>query len=259
MRNNTISQKRQNRILEQLYTKGEVNVKDLSVEFNVTPITIRRDLDTLSEKGLIDRIHGGAVMTKKLRDEALFIEKGNRYINEKSRIGQIAASLIKEDDTVFLNSGSTTLEVIKHLKGKHIRIITNNAAAINVERDPLVEVFLVGGEYREASHSLIGDMAQETLSHVYSSCTILGVNGISRQFGLSTNVQQETSVNRIMVERCHGSIIVVADSSKIGIVSNFSTASIDRVSVLITDDKIKPEQVSEFESLGIKVITTKEQ
>jgi len=259
MRNNAISQKRQNRILEQLYKKGEVNVKDLSSEFSVTPITIRRDLDTLSEKGLIDRIHGGAIMTKKLRDEALFIEKGHRYISEKARIGQIAASLIKEDDTVFLNSGSTTLEVIKHLKGKRVRVITNNAAVLNVERDPQIEIFLVGGEYRETSQSLIGDMAQETLSHVFSSCTILGVNGISRQFGLTTNVQQETSVNRIMVERCHGSVIVVADSSKIGIVSNFSTASINSVSTLITDEKIKDEQVSEFENMGIKVITTKEQ
>jgi DeoR family transcriptional regulator, fructose operon transcriptional repressor len=259
MRNNAISQKRQNRILEQLYTKEEVNVKELSSEFNVTPITIRRDLDTLSEKGLIDRVHGGAIMTKKLRDEALFTEKGHRNIDEKTKIGEIAASLIKEDDTVFLNSGSTTLEIIKNLKGKHVRVITNNAAAINVERDAQVELFLVGGEYREASQSLIGDMAQETLSQVYSSCTILGVNGISKQFGLTSNVQQETSINRIMVERCHGSVIVVADSSKIGIVSNFSTASIDRVSVLITDDKINSDQISEFEQLGIKVITTKEQ
>jgi len=259
MRNNAISRKRQNRILEQLYTNGEVNVKELSAEFSVTPITIRRDLDTLSEKGLIDRIHGGAVMTKKLRDEALFIEKGHRNINEKSQIGKIAASFIKEDETVFINSGSTTLEVIKHIKGKHVKVITNNAAAINVERDPQVELFLVGGEYRETSQSLIGDMAQETLSHVYSSWTILGVNGISMQFGLTTNVQQETSVNRMMVERCHGSVIVVADSSKIGIVSNFSTSEIEKVSILITDDKADPHQILEFEQLGIKVITPKEQ
>lgn len=259
MRNNTISQRRQDRILEQLYEKGEVNVKELSFEFCVTPITIRRDLDTLSEKGLIDRIHGGAIMTKKLRDEALFIEKGYRNIDEKSHIGQIAASFIKEDETVFINSGSTTLEVIKQLSRKHVRVITNNAAAISAHKDSLVELFLVGGEYREASQSLIGDMAQETLSHVYSSWTILGVNGISTQFGITTNVQQETSVNRIMVERCHGSVIVVADSSKIGIVSNFSTASIEKVSILITDDKADPTKISEFEKLGIKVITTKDQ
>ncbi len=258
MRNNTISQRRQDRILAQLYEKGEVNVKELSFEFSVTPITIRRDLDTLSEKGLIDRIHGGALMTKKLRDEALFIEKGHRNIDEKSHIGQIAASFVQEDDTVFINSGSTTLEVIKHLKGK-VRVITNNAAAIGAHKDSQVELFLVGGEYREASQSLIGDMAQETLSNVFSTWTILGVNGISTKFGITTNVQQETSVNRIMVERCHGSVIVVADSSKIGIVSNFSTASIDKVSILITDDKAEASKIAEFEKMGIKVITTKDQ
>jgi DeoR family fructose operon transcriptional repressor len=254
MRNNAISQKRQNKIMEYLQAAGEVSVNEISTEFNVTPITIRRDLDALSEKGMLERIHGGAILTKKLRDEALFTEKGIRHISEKSRIGKAAAALINENDTVFLNSGSTTLEVLKNLKGKNVRVITNNVAAINVERDPLVELFLVGGEYREASRSLIGDLAQETLSHVISSCTILGANGISKSFGLTSSVQQETSVNRLMVERCHGPVIVLADSSKIGIVSNFPTATIDQVSILITDEKADKEQISSFETLGIKVI-----
>lgn len=254
MRNNTISKKRQNKIMEKLYVEGEVSVNDLSQEFNVTPITIRRDLDVLSHENMLDRIHGGAVLTKEYRDEALFIEKGNQHVCEKANIGKIAASMIKEDATVFINSGSTTLEVIKNLKGKRVRIITNNVASINVEKDPLIELFLVGGEYRADSQSLVGDMAHETISQIISSCTILGVNGISTKFGLTSSVQQETSVNRMMVERCHGPIIVLADSSKLGIVSNFSTATIDKVSVLITDKLANKDQILAFQQMGIEVI-----
>ncbi|MGL1892542.1 MAG: DeoR/GlpR family DNA-binding transcription regulator [Spirochaetaceae bacterium] len=254
MRNNVISQNRQNLIIKKLHAEGEVNVNDLSVEFNVTPITIRRDLNTLGDKGLLYRIHGGAILTEMLRSESLFSEKGHQHISEKAKIGKIAASLINDEDTVFLNSGSTTLEVIKHLTGKHVKVITNNVAVLNIPRDPLIEIFLVGGEFREASQSLVGDMAKDTLSNVYSSCTILGANGINKSFGLTSSVQQETSINRLMVERCHGPVIVLADSSKIGVVSSFSTASLNQITTLITDKNADETEISSFKDLGINVI-----
>lgn len=254
MRNNVISQNRQNQIMGKLETEGEVSVNELSEEFNVTPITIRRDLNVLSNKGLLARIHGGAVLAKKLKNEALFAEKGHQHVSEKEKIGKIAAGMIQDEDTVFLNSGSTTLEVIKHLEGKRVRVITNNVAVLNIKKDPLVELFLVGGEYREASQSIVGDMAKDTLSNVYSSCTILGANGISKSFGLTSSVQQETSINRLMVERCHGPVIVLADSSKIGVVSSFSTATLSQITTLITDEHADKVEISHFEKMGINVI-----
>jgi DeoR family transcriptional regulator, fructose operon transcriptional repressor len=254
MRNNAISKRRQDQILELLHQTDKVNVKELSDMFDVSPITIRRDLDTLCDNGYVDRIHGGAVLKRNHRDEALFQEKGLQHIVEKRNIAKAAAEMIKEDATVFLNSGSTTLEVIKQIKNNHVRVITNNAATICVEKDPQVELFLVGGEYREASQSLIGDIAQQSLANVISSCTILGVNGINERFGLTSSVQQETSVNRTMVEQCNGPVIVVADSSKIGAVSNFPSVAIDAVTILITDSQADKEHLRAFEKSGIQVI-----
>ena len=252
MRNNKISQTRQQQILEKLESEGSVTVNNLSQDFDVSPITIRRDLDFLSQKGHLDRTHGGARLKKELRDEALFSEKGSQHVDEKALIGKAAAEMINPGDTIFLNSGSTTLEVIKHLKDKHVRIITNNAAALTVERDPQIELFILGGEYREASQSLVGDMTLLSLSQVYSSTTILGVNGISME-GLTSSVQHETSVNRLMIERSHGSIIVLADSSKLGVVSNFLTSPIENVTTLITDKNADPEIIEKFKNINIDI------
>ncbi len=248
-----ISKKRHKKIIEKLKTDGRVNVNDLSQDFDVSPITIRRDLDQLSESGLVERIHGGALIGSKMREEALFTEKGNRFTAEKASIGKLAASLINEGDTVYLNSGSTVLEVLKSLKGKHVRVITNNAATLSVARDPQVELFLSGGEYRVASCSLVGDIALNTLENIFSSCTVLGTNSISTEHGLTSSVQQETSVNRLMVEHCNGPVYVVADSSKLERVSNFFTIPLSKITALITDHNADPLVVSYFEKAGVSV------
>lgn len=251
----SISKKRQKKIIEKLNEAGKASVNDLSRDLDVSPITIRRDLDSLSQEGIIERIHGGALINPEKLNEALFTEKGHQHVIEKEAIGKLAADLLNEGDTVYLNSGSTTLEVLKHLQDKHVRIITNNAAAIEIPRDPKVELFLVGGEYRDSSRSLVGDMALNTLQHIFSSCTILGTNSISPEYGLTSSVQQETSVNKLMVEHCNGPVIVLADSSKLGTISNFSTVPIDKISILVTDRNADPYMIEKFSKVGVKVYT----
>lgn len=255
MRNNEISRKRQDHIMEIIQRQGEVNVKRLSYQFHVTPITIRRDLDSLTAMGRVHRIHGGAILKRDYMEEALFDEKGLQNMVEKRRIAATAAKLIEDNALVFLNSGSTTLEVLKQITDKHVRIITNNAASTTLQLDPQVELFLVGGEYRKSSQSLVGDMAIQSLSNVISSTTILGTNGINEKFGLTTMVQQEIGVNRMMVDQCNGPIVVLADSSKIGVISNFSSVPIEKISILITDDKADKQHLESFEALGIHIIT----
>lgn len=239
--------------MNRLESAGRVSVSDLSEDLEVSPITIRRDLESMSQKGLLDRTHGGARLKKDLRVEDRFLDKGKSHVSEKLLIGQFAADMVENDSTIFLNSGSTTLEVLKHIKDKHVRVITNNLAAVAIPRDPSVELFLLGGECRESSQSLVGDIALLTLSQAYSSYTFLGVNGIDSVIGLTSSVQQETSINRLMAERCQGTVIVVADSSKLGTVSNFLTMPLDGVDVLVTDDGADPETVEKIKSTGILV------
>jgi DeoR family fructose operon transcriptional repressor len=257
MGNNAISRKRHDEILQRLNEAGRVNVNDLSRDFEVSKITIRRDLDMLSEEGLLDRVHGGALARKRHPNELLFSEKGHTNIPEKDAIGRAAAAMLNDGDTLLLNGGSTTLQVIKHLNGKKIRVITNNAAAISIPRDPDVELIMVGGEHRGASHSLVGDLAVLTLSQVYGACAMLGTNGIDPQFGLTSSVYQETSVNRVMIERTRGPVIVLADHTKIGVVSNFETTAIENIDTLITDDHISPEMIDAFTAAGVRVIVAR--
>ena len=254
MRNNAISRNRQHQILQYLQKSGKVFVNDLSRDFAVSPITIRRDLDVLGGEGLLDRIHGGAMVKRGRPNELLFSEKDHANIHEKGAIGRAAARMLQNGDTVLLNGGSTTLQVIKHLTGKNVRVITNNAAAIGIDRDPLVELIVVGGEHRGTSHSLVGELAMLSLSQVYGTCAMLGTNGIDAQFGLTSSVYQETGINRVMIERSKGPVVVLADHSKIGIVSNFKTTSIERINTLITDSHADPRVVHGLEQTGLHVV-----
>lgn len=239
--------------MQRLYETGKVNVNELSRDFDVSPITIRRDLDQLGEDGMLDRVHGGA-MIKKGNNELLFSEKDHTNIQEKDAIGRAAADMLVDGDTVLLNSGSTTLQVLRHIGSKKVRIITNNAAAMNVDRDPLVELIIVGGEHRATSHSLVGELAVLNLSQVYGSCAMLGVNGIDATGGLTSSVYQETGVNRAMIERSRGPVIVLADHTKLGVVSNFLTTSIEHIDTLITDHKADPEVVRTLERTGLRIV-----
>jgi DeoR/GlpR family transcriptional regulator of sugar metabolism len=252
---NIISKNRQKLIIDQLNNKGSVTVTELSSYLKVSPITIRRDLDKLDERGFLARTHGGAMIHQDIQNEHPFNEKNTMQIREKAAIGRVAANLVKDGDTLFINSGSTVLEVLKNIKDKHVRVVTNNTVATAIPLDPKVEIILVGGEYRDSSHSLIGEFAQIVLSQIYASITILGVNGVDVDHGLTTSVFPETSINKTMIERSRGLVIVVADSTKMGVVSNFVTAPITSATTLVVDNAITKEMTQKFTNIGLEVIT----
>ncbi len=244
-------------ILDTLSADGRVRVDDLAAQLKVSPVTIRRDLDYLNGKGFLVRTHGGATAIQHrqiLQQESLFADKGGINVAEKERIARRAADLIGADDIVFLNSGSTALFFLRAIRGKKARIITNNAASIECDIDPMVELLVLGGEYREQSRSFVGEFALNTLRHIYSSHTILGTNGFSLEQGLTTTVYQECNINQAMIENTHGSVIVLADHSKIQRVSNFVSAPLDAIDILITDTQCPDDFVSEIERRGIQVI-----
>lgn len=254
MKKNKISESRQFKILEELYQNKKVTVNDLSAKFQVTPITIRRDLDIMAEQKLLERVHGGAMIGADSIKENLFQEKEHSNKDKKTRIARKAAEFIEEGSTIFFNSGTTTTEILKHISDKNVKIITNNVATANVKYSSNIELFFVGGEYRDSSKSLVGDIAVNSLQSVYSTCTFIGANGISVQGGITTTVQQEIAVNRLMIEHTNGLVILVADSTKLGKVSNFITASLTRVNILITDNEADTNIVQEIREADVEVI-----
>lgn len=245
---------RQQKILDYLQTNSAARVADLSENLGVSEITIRRDLDFFFETGLVERFHGGARLIQKAAPESKFEIKGSLHSAEKEAIGARASELVKDGDTVFVNAGSTTLSLLKHLAERRVRVITNNAAAPNVIAESAMELILVGGEYRHTSRSLFGDLAAATISQIHANVCVLGTNGISVRHGLTTSVYPEAAINRLMVDRCIGPVIVVADGTKVGAVSNFTSLPLSVVATLVTDESADPAELRAISEAGVEVI-----
>jgi len=251
---------RQKLITEQIQKQGIVRVNELSEQLNVSVLTIRRDLDQLEKQGLLERTHGGAVLRQSMSVEPLFSQKELVNKSEKESIALTAAALIEDGDMVIINSGSTTQAVIEALKNKKITIITNNIGAAQIADEAAFELIFIGGNYRPQSHSVTGDIGLNALDMIYANKAVIGVDGFSLTYGLTTPVMQEAEMTRKMIEKTVGSVIVVADSSKVGVISNFKTADLDKIDSLITDhgaDHILSEE--ELQQAGVELLFAEEQ
>jgi len=247
---------RQRKIIDLIHTDKVVQVQDLSDRFDVSVLTIRRDLDYLASQGLVERTHGGATLRRSLPVEPLFSQKASEYTKEKRVIGLAAAALVEPGDTVFINSGSTTFEVIRALRHHEITIVTNNIdAAWIANEDASFRLIFVGGAYRTRSHSVSGSLSQSIVGNVYANKAIIGVDGFSLKAGLTTPVVEEADTTRYMIEKTVGKVIVVAVGNKIGVVSNFKTVDVQHIDVLVTDKTggsvLSKEELS---ALGIDLI-----
>lgn len=226
---------RHKKIAELVRQRGVVKVSELSELFHVSVLTIRRDLDFLEQEGILERSHGGAVLRKSMSVEPLFTQKEQLYRTEKEAIGKAAAELIHDGDMVLVNSGSTTLEVIKALKNKKITIITNNIGAALIADDAAFDLVLLGGNYRSQSHSVAGNLGMIALDRIYANKAVIGVDGFSFSYGLTTPIMQEAEITRAMIEKTVGEVIVVAANNKMGVVSNFRTAAVASINYIVTD------------------------
>lgn len=249
---------RQTRIQKLIQERGIVKVTELSKMFGVTELTIRRDLDVLEDQGVLDRTHGGAILRHRLRVEPLYTEKDQIHRSEKEAIARVAKHFVEDGDTLLINTGSTTTQVLHELSGKNMRVITSNASAVMEVKDPQIELILTGGSFRAQSNSLVGGFARSILNQVCGSKAIIGIDGISISYGLTTPVHEEAEVTHLMIERTQGPVIVVADHGKMGVVSNFVTSSIQKVHTLITDRGIKPNFREELEHHNIRVIVAED-
>lgn len=258
MTENIIPADRQQRIQKMIQENGIVRVAELSKLFNVTELTIRRDLDVLEKQGILDRTHGGAILRHRISIEPLYTEKDQTNREEKEAIGKAVNLFIEEGDTVLINTGSTISQVLRNITGKNIRVITSSAGAVMDVKNPDIELILTGGLFRPQSNSLIGGFAQMMLQQVSGSKAVIGIDGLSIQYGLTTPIHQEAEIGRLMIERTQGPVIVAADHTKMGVVSNFVTAPIDSISMLITDSKVKKDFIEELNRKNIQVIIAEE-
>lgn len=252
----SVIQKRQNRIIQFLEEQQTANVADLAVWLAVSDITIRRDLDFLVQQGLVERYHGGVrfIASKEDADDLIYaVDDSENAI--KDAIAAKAAERIQDGDVVFINSSATAMRLLKFLRGRKVVVITNNARAVNVPRDPQVELILTGGEVYGNKRSLIGEFALNTLMKVRATKCVIGVSGVSVKGGITSGVLQETAINQAMLRRCSGDKIIVTDGSKVGIEKNFLSGSISDVTHLITDTSADVMEIERLRARGLDVLT----
>ena len=248
----TISNRRE-KILTYMRENGPAKVEELSEACHVSPLTIRRDLDALSKINAVRRNFGGAQLLQIVDKPATFEEKKTVHHREKQKIAQAASRYIPDGSTVFMNSGTTVLQVIGELKEKNVTVITNNALAYEYAKRIRGDIICTGGVYSDSTKTYLGDFAVNIVSKVYADVCILGVNGINAANGVTTSVLQETNISDKMVERCIGKIIVVADGSKIGRTFSFVSLKLSHIDLLITDSTANPEEIRKLRSMGLKI------
>lgn len=252
MKNSALAvRERQKIILEKLSESGEVLIESLKEELGVSALTIRRDFGRLEECGLLERTYGGAkIITGKIKKKSNLKKEAI-----KERIAKRAATFVQDSETILVNSSSTAYYLFNFLAEKQITIITNNADALTFADRARYELIFIGGELNIIKHSMVGPIAMETLKSIRATKCFMGVSGITKEGVLSTAMFQEADVNKMMIEQATSEVIVLAESEKIGVQSNFDIASLKKVRRLITDSAITEEQRHIIESCGSELIS----
>ncbi len=249
-----LNEERRRSIIEILDRDQRVLVKDLAAKFRTSHVTIRNDLEILHTRGQLQRTHGGALPLESgaLLDPSLR-EKEELHREEKRRIGEAAAQMLKEGQSVVLDSGTTTTAAARALRDfRQLTVITN---AVNIAAElagTSIEVILTGGVLREKSFSLVGPLAEETLRRLSADILLLGVDGFDVHFGLTTPNMLEAGVNRVMMDISRRTV-AVCDSSKFGRRSLSLIGPPTRVHQVITDSQISKSDLRGLKQAGIEV------
>lgn len=259
MTKSLIPAQRREWIQEYLAIHKIVSSADLCELLGVSEATVRRDLEYLENEGVLERTHGGAILSQRVQLEPAYNQRALDYPEEKLQIGAVAAGMVENGDIIFVNSGTTSSQLIHHIRGgAGITVVTNNLSAALENNHQEMELILLGGTFQPQSNSVAGRFAIENLGQVYADKVFIGVDGISPKYGCTVPSNAEAEVIRVMIERTKGPIVVICDHSKWGIVSNFQIASMDQIDMLVTDDGLSEMAREEMAERGVDVLIAKE-
>lgn len=246
--------KRQELIYEIILERGDSSVAELANHFDVSEITIRRDLDDLQEQGLIKR--GVVGVDIQDQDERIpVIKRINEECIFKKNIAKKAVELIGDSTTIFLGSGSTTACMVPYIISKNNFTVVTNAINIGYElaRGEDLSIVVIGGLLRKSELSLIGHISEQALSELRVDKVFMGIKAIDLIYGLTNDYLPEVVTDR-KIFSMNTETIILADHTKFGKVSSAFVAPINQVSILITDEKTDPEILHGIQKQGVEVI-----
>lgn len=250
-------EQRKKSILKLLDQKEEVSIQDIVTQCSVSEITVRRDLTMLEKKGLLKRTHGGAVKNAVLTEILGFDTSKVDRRNQKLEICKLASSFIEENDTIYMDCG-TTVYFLSHFlsRFKNLRIITNSLPVVSeLMPHSHIKVYLIGGELDASLKALYGPMTDNLLSKYKADKAFIGAAGASLLHGLSSNHEKEASVTLKMAEAAE-KVYLLCDSSKIEKTSYFNYSSLELIDQLITDKEIPASVLETYKSKNINILTT---
>jgi DeoR family transcriptional regulator, aga operon transcriptional repressor len=246
---------RQEMIADFVNRKQRASIAELCEAFGISEATARRDLETLDERGLIRRVHGGAIPTRHTPPEMPILQRSSEELEEKRAIGRVAAELVKDGETIFLGSGSTVLEMARALRGrKSITVLTNSLPVVNELADmPEITLVMLGGVFRPTELSFIGHITEQALSDVLADKVFIGIRAIDEKEGLTNAYLPETMTDRAIL-KIGSEIIVLADHTKCGRHTTVRLAPLSSVHILVTSKKTSLSFIEKLQHAGLRVI-----
>jgi DeoR family transcriptional regulator, aga operon transcriptional repressor len=251
----TPTPERQKQILSLLDRQGRLSVNEIVSQFRISEATARRDLESLASQGKARRVHGGVMALEQAPPELPILEREDEQPDEKTRIGRAAAGLVADRETIFLGSGTTVLEVARHLRDrKNLTVITNSLPVLNLLAGlKEVTVIALGGMLRDSELSFIGHLTEQALTEVRVDKVIMGTRGLSLEHGLTNDYLQETLTDRAIL-KIGQEVIIAADHSKVNRVATALLAPLNVMNTFVTDSKADRKFLGALKRQGIQVV-----
>jgi len=246
---------RQKHILSLLTRQQRLSVAEIVAQFAISEATARRDLESLASQGKVQRVHGGVIAVEQAPPELPILERESEQLDEKIRIARAASELVSDRETIFLGSGSTVLEVARHLRNRrNLTVITNSLPVLNtLVGINGITVISLGGMLRDSELSFIGHITEQALMEVRADKVIMGTRGVSLEHGLTNDYLQETLTDRAIL-KIGRKVIIVADHTKVNRVATALLAPLDSMQTFVTDAKADKKFIQVLKKNGIEVI-----
>jgi DeoR family transcriptional regulator of aga operon len=242
-------------ILRQLEKENQVNVSALSRKFKVSEVTIRKDLKHLEKKNILIRSRGGAIKQSLINIDLSIYDRRKQNIKLKEVIGTAAANLVINGETILIDTGTTMMEMAKHLPKKiDITVITNSVdITFRLAEYPNIRVIMPGGILRRNSLALVGEQAAESLRSFYCDKYFLSADGVDVERGMLTTNIEEASLARINIKNSN-QVFALIDSSKFHNKGITTIAPLSEVDTIITDNGIPADILQKIRGLGVNVL-----
>jgi len=234
-----------------------VRIKDLARTLGVHEMTIRRDLDTLAEEGLLQRVHGGARLTQQAGAEVAYTMRAAQQVDAKLRLARAALALIDEGDVVGFDASTTALTLAQQLGGVPVQAVVTGLDIANVLAAAKVPFTLIGGTFHDRARSFVGSMVTQGLSRLHLDTVFFSAKGLSVKAGFTDAHLPEVEVKERLIAT-GGKVVALLDSSKIGLEAFSRIVPLEQIDVLITDVEPGAELKEALGAADVRLIVAEE-